>query len=393
MRPEALRPGNHVCSKLIGSREYAQHNPTQSDALAKTPSLFTAPASQTFSLPTHFRAVNIPYPEHRKWDVQMPITALAYLGVRSDRIDDWGYFASKILGMQLADRGGRQMTMRMDDQTQRLVVSDEPGETLAFIGWEVAKRADLHLLAGKLSNAGHKVTHGNSDLADRRFVDDLVYFHDPAGNRIELAYRPHKTSQKFVPGRPIDGFCTGPYGMGHAVLHVPDAEALLPFYCDLLGFALSDFGRSPVPLYFFHVNGRHHSFAIVGSGKSGFHHFMVEYQNLDDVGQGYDLMKQENDGIAYSLGRHTNDHMTSFYANTPSGFFVENGWGGRVIDPETWEPHETTSGPSFWGHDRLHLPEEQRKPFLDMRLKAAESGLRAPPIADCPWLYDALSRR
>ena len=54
---------------------------------------------------------------------------------------------------------------------------------------------------------------------------------------------------------------------------------------------------------------------------------MVEYQNLDDVGQGYDIAQQMEDAIAYTLGRHTNDYMTSFYAKTPSGFFVENGWG------------------------------------------------------------------
>ena len=137
--------------------------------------------------------------------------------------------------------------------------------------------------------------------------------------------------------------------MGHAVLHVSDPAPLVTFYTEVLGFSISDYGLDPVPLYFFHVNGRHHSFAIVGSGKSGFHHFMVEYQNLDDVGQGYDIAQQMEDAIAYTLGRHTNDYMTSFYAKTPSGFFVENGWGGRIIDPATWEAHETNVGPSFWG--------------------------------------------
>ena len=244
----------------------------------------------------------------------------------------------------------------------------------------------------RLDNAGHKVAPGSRELADRRFVEDLIVFHDPAGNRIELVWNPQKAEDPFTPGRPIDGFKTGPLGMGHAVLHVPDATALLPFYRDVLGFAVSDYGLKPVPLYFFHVNGRHHSFAIVSSGNSGFHHFMVEYHNLDDVGQGYDLACQKEDGIAYTLGRHTNDHMTSFYANSPSGFFVENGWGGRVIDPATWEPHETQCGPSFWGHDRLYLSEAERKPFVDMRLKAAEDGLRAPLVVDCPWLYETRGR-
>ena len=64
------------------------------------------------------------------------------------------------------------------------------------------------------------------------------------------------------------------------------------------------------------------------------HHFMVELGSLDDVGQGYDLAQGEQDGIAYTLGRHTNDHMTSFYMRTPSGFFIEYGWGGRMIEPQ-----------------------------------------------------------
>jgi hypothetical protein len=77
---------------------------------------------------------------------------------------------------------------------------------------------------------------------------------------------------------------------------------------------------------------------------------MVEVYSLDDVGQGYDLAQLEDGRVAYTLGRHTNDYMTSFYSHSPSGFFVEYGWGGRVIDPGIWQPHETDDGPSLWGH-------------------------------------------
>ena len=323
----------------------------------------------------------------------MAISSLAYLGVRSDLLDDWQDFASGLLGMQAFDRGGKTLSFRMDDRVQRLVVSDEPGETLAFIGWEVSHKSDLENFASRLERAGVVVKLGDAALCDRRFVENLVFFHDPAGNRIELVFAPHKSETTFVPGRAIEGFKTGPYGMGHAVLHVSDPAPLVTFYTQVLGFSISDYGLDPVPLYFFHVNGRHHSFAIVGSGKSGFHHFMVEYQNLDDVGQGYDIAQQMEDAIAYTLGRHTNDYMTSFYAKTPSGFFVENGWGGRIIDPTTWEAHETNVGPSFWGHERLYLPKEEREQFRQMRMRSARGGKRAPPVVDCPWLYNAFMNK
>lgn len=322
----------------------------------------------------------------------MAIISLGYLGVRSDKIEDWGNFASKLIGMQKIDQGGKSLSFRMDDKKQRFVVTDEPGETLAFMGWEVEHHDDLQMYASRLEKAGTHVSWGTRSLADKRFVEDLIVFDDIDGNQIELFWKPMIASDPFVPGRPIDGFTTGPFGMGHAVLHVKNIELLLPFYRDILGFQVSDYGLTPYPLYFFHVNGRHHSFAMVGSGQSGFHHFMVEFQNLDDVGQGYDLAQLEEGRVAYTIGRHTNDYMTSFYANTPSGFFIESGWGGRVIEPQTWEPHETTVGPSFWGHERLYLTEEGgRKQLRDMRLKAAAEGQRSPPVAACPWLYNELA--
>ena len=215
-------------------------------------------------------------------------------------------------------------------------------------------------------------------------------FSDPGGNRIEVFWRPHIAAEPFKPGRPISGFRTGPLGMGHVVLNVENAEPMLGFYRDLLGFRISDFGRTPYKLYFFHLNGRHHSFAMVESGKRSIHHFMIEMVSLDDVGQGYDLAQLEDGRIAYTLGRHTNDHVTSFYSHTPSGFFVEYGWGGLVIDPATWTPHETFDGPSLWGHERLYMEEAQRRRLREMRLDAAARGVRVPDpspnTVDCAWL-------
>ena len=323
----------------------------------------------------------------------MAVTALAYLGVRSDKLEDWSAFAGGLLAMQRVDRGPGALAFRMDDRRQRLLVADEPGETLAFMGWEVASAADLDALAARLEDAGVAVMRGPRELAQRRLVADLLAFDDPSGNRVELVHAPFTTEEPFRPGRPIDGFVTGPLGMGHVVLHTAVPEAMLAFYRDLLGFRVSDYGLKPYPRHVLHVNGRHHSFALVGSGRSGLHHFMVEFRNLDDVGQAYDLAQLEEGRVAYTLGRHSNDYMTSFYANSPSGFFVEHGWGGRVIDPDTWTPHETHSGPSFWGHERLHLSEEGgRRRMREMRLKAAARGERAPPVPDCPWLYGELAR-
>ncbi len=322
----------------------------------------------------------------------MAIVALAYLGVRAPDLSDWSSFATTRLGMQQVDRGGGHVSFRMDDRAQRLMVSEQGGSAFAFMGWEVEQADNLAELAARVELLGVKVESASRALCEQRGVDEMVYFHDADGNRVELVFNPHRCSDPFVPGRPISGFTTGAYGMGHAVLNVKDVLALLPLYRDALGFNVSDYGLDPYPMYFFHVNGRHHSFAMIGSGATGLHHFMVEYQNLDDVGQGYDLALQDENRIAYTLGRHTNDYMTSFYSHTPSGFFIESGWGGRVIDPATWQPHETSCGPSFWGHERLYLENADRTRLREMRLDAAAKGLQAPAVVDCPWLYQQINK-
>ncbi len=313
----------------------------------------------------------------------MTITGLGYMVVGSDRPDDWDGFATRLLGMQRVDRGGGMRAFRMDDRRQRLLISG--GADAAVIGWEVADAAAPEALAARLEAAGTAVTRGTHRLADERQVAELIAFRDPQGTALEVFHGAAVAETPFRPGRAITGFRTGPLGMGHAVLHVADAEALLPFYRDLLGFGVTDWSRHPYPLYFFHVNGRHHSFAMVGSGRSGLHHFMVELGSLDDVGQGHDLACTEEGRLAFGLGRHTNDHMTSFYVNTPSGCFVEYGWGARTVDPAPWQPHETHDGPSLWGHERFHLADDARSRMRALAMDAAARGVRAPDPAPGAW--------
>ena len=63
---------------------------------------------------------------------------------------------------------------------------------------------------------------------------------------------------------------------------------------------------------------------------------MLEVGSLDDVGSALDIAIARDLPLAMSLGRHTNDLMTSFYVRTPSGFEIEYGTGGRLIDDATW---------------------------------------------------------
>jgi 2,3-dihydroxybiphenyl 1,2-dioxygenase len=311
----------------------------------------------------------------------MALESLGYFGVRARNLDDWSAFGEKFLGLQLVDRSRKSLTFRMDDRRQRIVVQQDDvnaGERAAFMGWEVASGRALDELAALLEAKNVRVERAPRATVEERRVADLISFEDPIGNRLEAFHGAEVAADSFTPGRAISGFRTGPLGMGHVVLNVERIDDVLPFYRDTLGFRLSDYTLRPFKAYFLHLNPRHHSFAMVETGKNTVHHLMMELYMLDDVGQAYDLAQGEEGRIATTLGRHTNDFMTSFYANSPSGFFVEYGWGGRSIDTGNWTPVEMTCGPSLWGHDRNWLSAEGRAQARALRLEAAAEGQREP---------------
>jgi 2,3-dihydroxybiphenyl 1,2-dioxygenase len=331
----------------------------------------------------------------------MTLQALGYVGFGSSALDDWRQFGTGLVGLQAVERSSSLLAFRMDDRKQRIVIDRSLPEGERFFGWEVADAAALGALAAKLETAQVEVTSEPATLADNRRVKRLISFRDPAGNRLEAFYGAEIDVTPFLPGRSISGFRTGPLGLGHAVLTVENIDAVMPFYVDVLGFQLSDYMQKPFRAFFFHINARHHSLALIETGRNGMHHLMVELFSLDDVGQCYDIALSQQDRVNVTLGRHTNDFMTSFYAKTPSSFMVECGWGGREIEPSRWQPFEFMDGPSLWGHERVWLPPADREMAREMRMRAAAAGLRAPvQVADgnyrllsgtCPW-WDDISR-
>ena len=81
---------------------------------------------------------------------------------------------------------------------------------------------------------------------------------------------------------------------------------------------------------------------------------MLQLRSIDDVGATMYLVQDSGIEITSSLGRHTNDHMLSFYMRTPSGFEIEYGWGGREVDDATWHVQKHHA-PSIWGHRRTAM--------------------------------------
>jgi 3,4-dihydroxy-9,10-secoandrosta-1,3,5(10)-triene-9,17-dione 4,5-dioxygenase len=280
------------------------------------------------------------------------IRALGYIGLDVADIDAWRRYVGLLGAMVVADSDG-EFRIKIDERPYRLIVTRSSGaEGLAYAGWELPDAAALGVAVGELRAAGHTVDEATSEQCRHRQVRGMVRTVDPGGFAVELFWGPIHDHTLFVSPAGVSGFVTGDMGLGHIVLGTPHLAESIEFYTHLLGFRVSDVWRAGTDdVVFTHCNPRHHSLALAPSPTPRMFHFMIEAGTLDDVGYALDRHYTNGVPITEGLGKHTNDHMVSFYSRSPSGFDVEFGCGGIRVDDATWTVSAITK-PSFWGHRR-----------------------------------------
>jgi 2,3-dihydroxybiphenyl 1,2-dioxygenase len=286
------------------------------------------------------------------------VKELAYVVYEASDLDDWEHFAVRLLGMRLAEKSADAIALRTDGKAYRWLVRRGPADDLAASGYEVAGDAALDALIERLTAAGIEVTEGDAALAASRKVDRIAVTADPMGNRVELVTGFADAPEPFHSDALLGGFVTGTGGAGHQVLLSRGVarEDYLAFYEGLLGFRISDriveelAPGAVADLIFLRCNPRHHSVAFGEMPHpKRTHHFMVEVTDVRDVGTAYDRCMDAGQPFEMTLGMHPNDHMFSFYVRTPSGFSVEYGWGGLLVDDDTWQVR-TLDRLHSWGH-------------------------------------------
>ncbi|MFN0182614.1 MAG: VOC family protein [Aquabacterium sp.] len=294
-----------------------------------------------------------------KAPASVAVKALAYVGVAVEDPTAWLRFATEVLGAMPAEAADGANRLRIDQRGWRIAVEHGAQNDLAFVGFEVANETALAALGQHLAGLGISVTEGDAALLADRGVIRLLRCVDPIGTAVEISCgATERFERPFASPAGVSGFVTGDQGLGHIVLGCSDIAAMRRFYVDGLGFRLSDRirmsmgGIGPVQMEFFHCNARHHTLALVPARRPrSIFHFMLQAASLDDVGFAYDRVVAGGGKITATLGRHTNDHMFSFYAATPGGIEVEFGYGARTVNPTTWRD-SLHHKPSMWGHKR-----------------------------------------
>ena len=265
------------------------------------------------------------------------VTELGYIGIGVKDADAWRRFAAEIVGLEVGDEGEPDRCyLRMDYWHHRIVLHRDGTDDLAYLGFRVAGPDELEQMQRQLAEHGIPFRVASEDEARERRVLELLKLEDPDGTPVEIFHGPEvHFARPFHPGRGMHGrFATGTGGMGHCMTRMRDVAAGRRFYTALgmrggVEYVIRMGGMTVAPV-FMHCNDRDHTIAFgLGAGERRISHLMLEVDNLDDVGLTYDLVRRNKIPVHITPGKHSNDHMYSFYFRNPSGWMWEYGWGAR----------------------------------------------------------------
>src|SRR5258706_12361582 len=98
---------------------------------------------------------------------------VSYVRLGSPDLESAEHFATACLGLQIAERGKKDLYLRSDERAHTLCYSeDDP--THQTVGFEVGDEASLQKPPSTLESLGHAVHAGSADETDRRKVKPFI---------------------------------------------------------------------------------------------------------------------------------------------------------------------------------------------------------------------------
>ena len=223
----------------------------------------------------------------------------------------------------------------------RLRRADE--KRIDVIALAADSRGDVDALHEKVAASGCRIIFAPRDLETLGGGYGFRFF-SPDGLPFEVSSDVHVRAP-----RTLERWEGVPQKISHIVLHSPDHKALVQWFCDVLGFKVSDWLGDFMG--FLRCNAAHHRIAVL-PGPPCLNHVAYDMLSVDDMMVGINRLRQKGTDIRWGPGRHTAGNNTFSYFTTPAGFAVEYTSELEEVDFEAHEAKVHVPGPKVmdqWG--------------------------------------------
>jgi catechol 2,3-dioxygenase-like lactoylglutathione lyase family enzyme len=214
------------------------------------------------------------------------------------------------LALIARDKNRAFLATRIGQLVVQLERANEPRCTK--ISFEVAPNEDFADMARRLAADGIK-SEVRSDAVPG--MPKVLAFQDPKGTTIEVF-----TEWSFL-GRdhPVAG--VGPLKLGHIAFQVLDPQAITKFYCDVLGFRVSDWIEDFFS--FLRCGPDHHTVNFIRGKTVKMHHIAFEVKDFSHMQSACEVLGRKNIAIIWGPGRHGAGHNVFTYHRNPDDQVME----------------------------------------------------------------------
>ena len=291
------------------------------------------------------------------------VTDIRYVGYGVENFDAERAFYADNWGLVevAAEDGLVWFKTHGDDEHHVVRLHKSDAGHVEVIALAAGSRDDVDALHDKVAQSGCRIVHAPRDL-DAPGAGYGFRFFSPDGLPFEISADVAKLDK-----REIERWEGIPIRISHIVLHSPDHQAAVRFFCDVLGFRVSDWLGDFMG--FLRCNSAHHRLAIL-PGPPCLNHVAYDMVNADAMLRGVSHLKERGIDIRWGPGRHTAGDNTFSYFVTPGGFAVEYTAELEEVDFESHEAKVHEPGPRVmdqWGIG-VGGPQTMPHPAPDPRL-------------------------
>lgn len=141
-----------------------------------------------------------------------------------------------------------------------------------------------------------------------------------------------------------------PTKLAHIVLNTADIEGLSRWWCDVLGFRVSDWSERQ--MVFLRCNTDHHSIAFNRAEWASLNHVAYEVPSLDAYMRSLGRLARAGHAVGWGPGRHGPGNNAFGYFVDPAGTVPEITAEVQQVDEATWVPRTWPRTPELsdrWG--------------------------------------------
>lgn len=244
------------------------------------------------------------------------VTEIRYVGYGVKDLATEAAFYAEDWGLDAVASGDGMARFRAVGSAEHHVVRLRQSDAnhVDVIALAAGSKGDVDDLHHNVASADCRIIHPPRDLASPGGGYGFRFF-SPDGLPFEIS-----SDVAQGPSRTVGRWEGIPLRISHIVLHSPDHQAAVAFFCDVLGFKVSDWLGDF--MCFLRCNSAHHRIAIL-PGPPCLNHVAYDMTNVDGMLRGVSRLKQRHIDIRWGPGRHTAGDNTFSYFVTPGGFAVE----------------------------------------------------------------------